>query len=473
MQARRDQAHRLRIKTKSRLLTAIVAPMLMSASACSVTTPRNGAAVTAAGETGSRGQIAGQGASGPSADGAVSGPGSAGNGSFGGTNAVTSRAAASGGSSTGHGVGAAGGSGGPVTGVTDTNVKIAVIAPFGGVYGPAVQKVFEGMLTWRDDVNAHRGIHGRTIELIQIDNQNTAEGGIAACKQALSSGAFLVFVAASIYTTEMDCLNQAGQLTLYFSAPEQVSSGFTSLWGVFASAEASGRANARFVQTQLGGSSKKLGVIYTKGTVHEIAAQAYIAEARKLGMTVVDSEVIEQNQATYTSQVLRLQQSGADVVAIMALLETVGILRDAKAIGYAPQWTGEGVLDLISTAARDLAKGMKGVRYAGTVDSAAFANMYAKMQQYGRNTVGADGETLMMYGYGVVTGHVLDEAGPALTRKSFVSALARIQNFDPAGALAPVGWPNGQSQGSDKVFPVVCCDSGWHWKSLGPPASHF
>jgi hypothetical protein len=36
-----------------------------------------------------------------------------------------------------------------------------------------------------------------------------------------------------------------------------------------------------------------------------------------------------------------------------------------------------------------------------------------------------------------------------------------------------VGWPNGQSQGTDMMFPVECCDSNWNWKSLGPPASNF
>jgi ABC-type branched-subunit amino acid transport system substrate-binding protein len=460
-----------RVTITLRVLTAIAA---VSTMACSVSTPRNGATLRAGDATGTEGEIAGQAAT---ADGVATGSEAGANDSAGGTVGAAGAAdsATAGGTGAG-GTGATpvGGRSGPVSGVTADTVKIAVIAPFGGAYGAAIQLTYEGMLTWRDDVNARGGIYGRKVELVPIDNQNSAEGGIAACKKALSSGAFLAFAAASTFGTETNCLDKAGQLSMYFSAFERVTKDFSSSWGVLSPAEAIGRANARFVRSQLGGGTKKIGVIYVGGTASEVAANEFMAEAKKLGMNVVDKEVIEENQATYTSQVLRLQQSGAEVVGLFAILESVGVLRDARAIGYTPQWTGWGfTLDIVSRAARDLAKGMKGLKNANTADSDAAARMRAKMTKYGRSTANADGETLMFYGYGVVIERVLREAGPNLTRASYVAALARIRGYDPEGAIAPVGWPNGQSQGTDMMFPVECCDSNWNWKSLGPPASNF
>jgi len=45
--------------------------------------------------------------------------------------------------------------------------------------------------TWVDDVNAHGGINGRKVIAKKIDNKDTVEGGVAACKTIKTNGSYL------------------------------------------------------------------------------------------------------------------------------------------------------------------------------------------------------------------------------------------------------------------------------------------
>src|SRR5437588_801787 len=99
-------------------------------------------------------------------------------------------------------------------GVTKDTITISALAGFSGNYGAILTKIYDnGFGTWIDDVNAKGGINGRKVISKKVDNKDTVEGGVAACKEVQNNGSYL---AVSIVgfggadTAAVDCLDHAG-----------------------------------------------------------------------------------------------------------------------------------------------------------------------------------------------------------------------------------------------------------------------
>src|SRR5206468_524274 len=66
--------------------------------------------------------------------------------------------------------------------------------------------------------------------------------------------------------------------------------------------------------------------------------KAVAAEMPKEGLKLVHSEQVASNQTSFVPEMSRMRSSGAEVVLLLVALEGPGVVRDAKAIGYTPQW---------------------------------------------------------------------------------------------------------------------------------------
>src|SRR5205823_3322417 len=74
-----------------------------------------------------------------------------------------------------------------------------------------------GFKVWLDDVNGHGGINGRQVISKKVDNHNTVEGGVAACKEIQSNGSYLaatIVGQAGSDVAAVDCLDKSGITTL-------------------------------------------------------------------------------------------------------------------------------------------------------------------------------------------------------------------------------------------------------------------
>ena len=97
-------------------------------------------------------------------------------------------------------------------------MTVSVIAGFSGPLAGVISRAYEGLLTWQDDVNGAGGIHGRKVVLKKVDHKETADGGVAACKEALSNGSFFAIVPEGVEATltAVGCLDAAGMPTFYY-----------------------------------------------------------------------------------------------------------------------------------------------------------------------------------------------------------------------------------------------------------------
>ena len=439
--------------------------------ACSVSTPRNGATVAAGvapGDDTATGMVIDAETGQPVPASAAAGETS------------TARVAAAGGAVTASpsSGGAASTEPGAVAnqasapGVSEDSVTVSVIAGFSGPLAAMVTRAYDGLATWMDDVNERGGIHGRQVVLKKVDHKETADGGVAACKEALSNGSFIAMVPEGVEATltAVSCLDAAGMPTYYY-APT-VDPSWRHAFSNTPTSQQGGHQLASYVAGPLGGRGTKVGIVYVNQASYKAAADAFVPEAKRLGVDVAVVEAVEPNQASFTAPLLRMQEAGVETVVISATAEAIGIVRDARSLGYDAALTGWGFqFDFITAAARDMFSGVTGLRSFAATDSAAFEQYAERMAARGRGRDRVDDlEGFTAYGHGLTIGAVLEAAGQNPTRASVVAGSESIRDFDN-GVMAPFSWSPEDHVGAHGTFPIVCCNDDYTWKTAGPAAT--
>jgi ABC-type branched-subunit amino acid transport system substrate-binding protein len=396
----------------------------------------------------------------------------------------------SGGSSTGGGSGGGqtgpgttpGGPGGavpgpytPPVGITKDKINISAIAGFSGSYGPILNTIYdEGFQTWIDDVNASGGIFGRMVVAKKIDNKDTVDGGVTACKQIQSNNSYL---AVSIVgfggadTSSAGCLDRAGITTLGLNL-----SGWSNSWThVFSAGDAGKqtRPMATFIKNVIG-EHGKIGVIHTNDVLNNAARAALVREMKHLGMNVVHEETVQPNQSSFASELTNMRSSKATTVALIVNTnEVLGILRDAKAIGYSPHWTGNyWPIDETSQAATVAFQGIKAIRnYSGT-NTPVFKDYDAKARKYHHDQVPPNSTEMALYGIGLLVGQVLQNAGPTPTKDGLTAAIESLVNYNN-GITMGLSFGKGVRIADVSMWPIECCNPDNTWKSIGDAKQQF
>lgn len=361
-----------------------------------------------------------------------------------------------------------------VPGVTKTTVTVSVVAGFSGPLAAMVQRAYDGLLTWQDDVNAANGINGRKVVLKKVDHKETADGGVAACKEVQSNNSYFAIVPEGVDATitAVSCLDAAGIPTFYYSATTNPK--WKLAFADIVTSEQAGAEMASYVAHPLGAAKKKIGVIYVNQASYAALNNGFTPKAKQLGLDLASAEAVEANSASFTAPLLRLKQAGVQVLIISATTDAVGILRDAKSIGFNAQFVGWGFqFDFITTAGRDLFQGVAALRAYATVDSAAYNAYAARMQARGRGRNRTDDlEGFSAYGHALVTGELIKRAGPNPTRASLVAGAETFRAFDN-GVVGPLTWSPTDHVGTHTTFPTVCCNSDWTWKTAGAPRTEY
>ena len=360
-------------------------------------------------------------------------------------------------------------------GVTKDSITISVIAGFTGTLSPIVNKAYEALLTWQEDVNEGGGIHGRKVVLKKVDHKETADGGVAACKEAQSNGSFVAAVpeGTDANVTAVDCLDAAGIPTIYFAAAANPK------WKLaFADSLLSAQGGtilSTYVKNALQAGAKKVGVMYVNQSAYKATADTFVSDGRKAGLDIANVEPVEPNQASFTSQLLRMQQKDVKIIMISATAEALGILRDARSMGYNAQFTGWGFLfDFLTVAGRSVFDGVTGLRTYATVDAPTYNTYAARMKARGRDRSdrAADLEGFPTYGRALLYGELLKRAGPNPTRASFVAGAETLKGFQ-TDIIPPVSYGPGLRVGITSGFIAVCCNNDNTWKGTGPARSSF
>ena len=463
---------------------------LAVAAACSVATPRNelyagpGSAEdgslafeesegAVAGRGGGSGAVSSAGDS-QSADGTAAPGVAAGKSGSGSRRIGSGTGVGSGGGTATPGPGSPGSKSGTV-GVTDTSITVSFMLPLTSSYGALFKASYEsGTLVWRDDVNARNGIHGRQVKVITVDMKDTSDTGKEACKQVLGNGTYLPVLASGLQGGDVsaaECLDDAGLPTLALSF-STLSPSWRNVY-VTATRTEEYQPLASFIKNVLGEPTGRIGTFYLDDPSGVAAKDAFRTEVARLGMQVVHEEPVKAGQSSFVPQLQKMRDEDARTVALIVATESVGILRDAQAIGYKPQWTGAGIFpsDEVSQAAPALFAGIKALRVYSTTDTPAYADYVAKANKYRPGSVTTT-RSMAWYGFGLLVEEVLRKAGPTPTRASLAAGIQSIANFNN-GINWRLTWSPGTYVPRSAHYPVQCCNPDNTWKAIGEPKERF
>lgn len=348
-------------------------------------------------------------------------------------------------------------------------ITVSVVMGFGGPYARVLEQAYQGFEAAVRQVNARGGVNGQQLKVLKVDHKETTAGGVAACKEVQSNGSLVAAVLegnAGANTSATKCLDNAGIPTLYFASArdDSLRSAFTYL----AAASDEGTTIANYINEGLDLADTKLGIIYDNGEAYVEQQKAFASEAEKLGLDVVKTEQVTPTQSSFVPVLTQMKDAGVETVVVFATAEPPGIWRDAKSIGYRPNFTGSGyVFSFVSTAARDTAKGVTGLSKNATPESPGYAAYDKVMRGYGWAVPRAADQGFVLYGAGELLIEMLRQAGVNPTAESFVTGAEKLDNYDN-GILPPITYSDDHF-GTSGGFPAECCNADYTWRSTGAP----
>jgi len=227
-----------------------------------------------------------------------------------------------------------------------------------------------------------------------------------------------------------------------------------------------------FIKNVLGGGSKKIGIVYEGTSTAIDAKNAFKDKAKELSLNVMFEQPIAQNQSTCANEVSNLQARGVELVFMMnGPLAGICMLRDARALGYKPMWTGVGVswgFNVVAQASGGSADGIRVLRSTPTLESPEGRHFQEVMQKYAPNS-GADSDDIVLVAYALLRTFIeaLRRAGPDLTREGFVHTWETSMNGYESGYLPPPTFGPGNRSGPLVVGVAACCTNG-RWTTPQP-----
>jgi ABC-type branched-subunit amino acid transport system substrate-binding protein len=230
-----------------------------------------------------------------------------------------------------------------------------------------------------------------------------------------------------------------------------------------------------FIKNVLGGSGKKIGVVYEGTSTAIDAKNAFKDKARELGLNVMFEQPIAQNQSTCANEVSNLQAHGVEIVFMLnGPLGGICMLRDARALGYRGTWTGVGPswgFNVVAEASGGSADGIRLLRTTPTLDSPE-GRHYSEIMRRSAPNSGADSDDILLIFYSLLRSAIegLRRAGPDPTREGLVQTWETKMNGYESGYLPPPTFGPGNRSGPLVVGVAACCtngqwttpQSGWH-----------
>lgn len=335
-----------------------------------------------------------------------------------------------------------------VPGITKDGIKIGVFGPLTGsasVFGKAVY----GMEAIYRDLNDRGGIHGRKIEIVREDTACDPAKGLAAVKKLISQDGVFALNGGSCTAVVMAVKPEIGKTDIPFMVSGATGAGVSrplvaNVFQPVATSEVVARTLVDFAMA--GSKSTKVAFISPSdewGKANHDPAVEYLRA--KYGVEPVLDLSMEKGASDATPQILRIRQSGAQVVfALMYPAEVAIFLRDAYKYGLKLPVLGPQSVSLEDT--RDRVGNPAAVEnlyvyypYAHTFDSPELQKWTALIHKYFPNEKVENFSFLGMGGTLALIA-ALEKVGPQPTRAKLVAELDRIRDFDTGILATPLSF---------------------------------
>jgi hypothetical protein len=345
------------------------------------------------------------------------------------------------------------------------------LAPLEGAYGKNTASYVEGLQVWARQVNAAGGIHGRQIVIKTYPNDDTTDSGVAACKKAVADNDtfFPIVVGTAGELAAANCLNQSGVVTMAVEGDPSLQAGWSHIYLVYPNLAQQGATLANYTKT-LTTPGQKIAI--ATASDFQVEGTAAASQAQTIGLNVVNKQSLDEAGTSFIPQLERMKSSGATAVMLMSLSIETALLKEAKTIGYSPEWIGDGFgWDYIPQGSPGLFDGVHVLQLLYATDNPGYSSYVTLQQQYASPSLKCTAATCQLpwsaYGLGLLAGQVLQAAGQNPTQGALPAAFQSVKNFN-AQSYPPVTWGPNQFTGATAMPQNLCCQTNNAWKTAGP-----
>lgn len=355
-------------------------------------------------------------------------------------------------------------------GVTETEIAIGTHLDLSGPIASWGIPIRNGMEMRVDEINRAGGIFGRKLTLIVEDTGYDPKRAVLATERLIGQHRIFAMV------------GSLGAPTTAAAMPVALKRGIPYLVPLTA-AEFTYRPYHRLkfsfvtpnydaMRTGVGfllrdKKAKKVGIIYQNDEYGIGVLSGVEDQLKAAGLSLVRKASYERGAVNFSSQVAKLRSSQAELVALgTTIRETVAIVREARRIGWHPEFlvSGAGYAAEVAELGKEAMEGLYGVGQTPIpyVDTAP-PEIRSWMRSY-RERYGEEGYIQAISGYLAIDLFALGaaNAGPDLTADSLIGGLERIHGYQGKFGSAPVTFRPDDHLGTTQAFVAQIRNGRWH-----------
>lgn len=338
------------------------------------------------------------------------------------------------------------------------------IAQWGPQTGPAAPwgSVARGSGLLFDIINEEGGIHGRQIKYFIRDDQYNPALCVSAVKELVERKGVFAFVGGVSSASGMAVKDYLAKNKVIWVGPstavrEYVFPVQKYLFAVYPLYDDEASILTKYAVEKLG--TKKIGFLYQNDSYGKNGLEGCKKRMDSYGMKLVEEVSVEPGEKDLASQMLRLKNSGADVV-IMWVNPTIAVisLKTCASIDYKPQWISSDTLSdypLMFKISEGLWEGVITGAFSYTPDSDN--PLMVKYHEAAKRLTPEERWGVFYYA-GILFAEPLVEAlkrlGPDLSTEACLKELNSIKKWQGIGP--EINWSEDQHQGTDSVQIMKC-----------------
>ncbi len=377
---------------------------------------------------------------------------------------------------------ASGADGNAAPGVTDTEIVLGTHLPLSGSPAAAYGPIADGMNAYFDYINSQGGVHGRKIKLLVGDDHYSPPDALDVVREQVEQQHVFAIVGGVGDQTElavMKYLEDNGVPDMFvggglpiFSEPV-VRTRFTMQTDYVTETKIMGD----FVERTMTG--KREGILYENDEAGLTGVQAAedLLGSTHSDIQIVSKQAYDPSGADVTAQMQRLKADNPDFVVLMA-----NVAAAANAIKVSREvlnWNVPFVLSAVSAVEATIALAgpaniegtisMTPGKMISETDDAGVRKHIELMHEF---APGVEPSGLTEYGMAIaeLTVQALKNAGPNLTRDTFIDGAENIRDYCGLLGLGPVNLSPTDHRVSEGGWPEEVI--GGKWVKIGAPSNY-
>ncbi len=222
-------------------------------------------------------------------------------------------------------------------GITNDTIKVCGHAALS--LGAVLNTKPEDLLVFWKWLNETGGLFGRKFEVTLEDDQYTAEGGVPAAQACAEKNPFMIFGAlgSDVIPPVRLWAEQQKELYLYGFTLRKGSEKLRYSFSGGISQEDLSLVIADLAVKKFG--NKKLGLVWRNSSNLQPGRDAFKNYVTSKGMKIVADLPVQKSQGSYTSEIIALQQAGAEAVFVLEDAVTqLNVIKQGKTQQYHPNW---------------------------------------------------------------------------------------------------------------------------------------